>query len=87
MQTFVWVQIWLQAVTSARVPIVKLVDPVMEISCDISINNVLAVTNTKLLRDYARLDVRLRQLVFIVKHWAKSRGVDNTKLRVLSSYA
>ncbi|KAI7737899.1 hypothetical protein M8C21_032163, partial [Ambrosia artemisiifolia] len=64
-----------QALTRARVPIVKLMDPVTGISCDICVNNLLAVINTKLLRDYSKIDVRLRQLAFIVKHWAKSRGV------------
>lgn len=77
----------LQALTRARVPIVKLKDPVTGISCDICINNVLAVVNTKLLRDYAQIDVRLRQLAFIVKHWAKSRGVNATYQGTLSSYA
>ncbi|KAF7138192.1 hypothetical protein RHSIM_Rhsim07G0023700 [Rhododendron simsii] len=76
-----------QALTRARVPIVKLMDPATGISCDICINNVLAVVNTKLLRDYAKIDVRLRQLVFIVKHWAKSRGVNETYQGTLSSYA
>ncbi|OMO65456.1 PAP/25A-associated [Corchorus olitorius] len=76
-----------QALTRARVPIVKLMDPGTGISCDICINNVLAVVNTKLLRDYAKIDGRLRQLAFIVKHWAKSRGVNETYQGTLSSYA
>ncbi|KAI9110153.1 hypothetical protein K1719_019194 [Acacia pycnantha] len=76
-----------QALTRARVPIVKLMDPVTEISCDICVNNLLAVVNTKLLRDYARIDARLRQLAFIIKHWAKSRGVNETYQGTLSSYA
>ncbi|KAL9434995.1 hypothetical protein AB3S75_021290 [Citrus x aurantiifolia] len=76
-----------QALTRARVPIVKLMDPVTGISCDICINNLLAVVNTKLLRDYAQIDVRLQQLAFIVKHWAKSRGVNVTYQGTLSSYA
>ncbi|KAJ0112638.1 hypothetical protein Patl1_00313 [Pistacia atlantica] len=76
-----------QALTRARVPIVKLMDPVTGISCDICINNLLAVVNTKLLQDYAEIDVRLRQLAFIVKHWAKKRGVNETYQGTLSSYA
>ncbi|CDY27369.1 BnaC04g50360D [Brassica napus] len=76
-----------QALTRARVPIVKLMDPVTGISCDICINNVLAVVNTKLLRDYSMIDIRLRQLAFIVKHWAKSRKVNETYQGTLSSYA
>ncbi|KAK6920225.1 PAP/25A-associated [Dillenia turbinata] len=76
-----------QALTRARVPIVKLMDPVTGISCDICINNLLAVTNTKLLHDYSKIDVRLHQLALIVKHWAKSRGVNETYQGTLSSYA
>ncbi|CAL1356941.1 unnamed protein product [Linum trigynum] len=76
-----------QALIRARVPIVKLMDPASGISCDICINNVLAVVNTKLLRDYAQIDVRLRQLAYIVKHWAKSRAVNETYHGTLSSYA
>ncbi|PPD88463.1 hypothetical protein GOBAR_DD14597 [Gossypium barbadense] len=62
-------------------------DLVTGISCDICVNNVLAVVNTRLLRDFAKIDVRLRQLAFIVKHWAKSRGVNATCQGTLSSYA
>ncbi|CAH1412078.1 unnamed protein product [Lactuca virosa] len=76
-----------QALTRARVPIVKLMDPTTGISCDICVNNLLAVINTKLLRDYSKIDVRLRQLAFIIKHWAKSRGVNQTYQGTLSSYA
>lgn len=36
---------------------------------DITVNNRLAVVNTKLLRDYAAIDPRLRSLVLLVKHW------------------
>ncbi|XP_017429290.1 UTP:RNA uridylyltransferase 1 [Vigna angularis] len=76
-----------QALTRARVPIVKLMDPVTGISCDICINKLLAVVNTKLLRDYALIDSRLRQLAFIIKHWAMSRRVNETYQGTLSSYA
>ncbi|PKA47743.1 poly(A) RNA polymerase GLD2 [Apostasia shenzhenica] len=76
-----------QALTRARVPIVKMMDPTTGISCDICINNLLAVVNTKLLKDYAQIDERLRQLAFIVKYWAKSRRVNETYQGTLSSYA
>ncbi|CAM0957109.1 unnamed protein product [Alopecurus aequalis] len=77
----------IQALTRARVPIVKLMDQDTGLSCDICVNNLLAVVNTKLLRDYAQIDQRLRQLAFIVKHWAKSRRVNETYQGTLSSYA
>ncbi|KAK3153518.1 hypothetical protein QOZ80_2BG0175770 [Eleusine coracana subsp. coracana] len=62
-------------------------DPETGLSCDICVNNLLAVVNTKLLKDYALIDRRLRQLAFIVKHWAKSRRVNETYQGTLSSYA
>ncbi|TVU31249.1 hypothetical protein EJB05_22930, partial [Eragrostis curvula] len=77
----------IQALTRARVPIVKLMDPETGLSCDICVNNLLAVVNTKLLKDYSQIDRRLRQLAFIVKHWAKSRRVNETYQGTLSSYA
>ncbi|XP_052133909.1 uncharacterized protein LOC127752540 [Oryza glaberrima] len=77
----------IQALTRARVPIVKLMDPNTGLSCDICVNNLLAVVNTKLLRDYSQIDKRLRPLAFIVKHWAKSRCVNETYQGTLSSYA
>ncbi|KAI5070927.1 hypothetical protein GOP47_0013178 [Adiantum capillus-veneris] len=76
-----------QALTHARVPIVKYSDPETGISCDVCVNNMLAVVNTKLLHDYAQIDVRLRQLAFMVKHWAKCRQVNETYRGTLSSYA
>ncbi|XP_048538465.1 UTP:RNA uridylyltransferase 1-like [Triticum urartu] len=76
-----------EAITSARVPIVRMLDAGSGFSCDICINNLLAVANTKLLKDYAQIDGRLLQLASIVKHWAKLRGVNETYRGTLSSYA
>ena len=42
---------------------------------DVTLNNTLAIINTKLLADYCAIDGRLTQLAFIVKHWAKRRQV------------
>ncbi|CAL4890360.1 unnamed protein product [Urochloa decumbens] len=76
-----------EAITSARVPIVRMSDPGSGFSCDICINNLFAVANTKLLKDYAQIDQRLLQLAFLVKHWAKQRSVNETYRGTLSSYA
>ncbi|PIN15456.1 RNA uridylyltransferase [Handroanthus impetiginosus] len=59
----------------ARIPVLKFTDSVTSISTDFCSNNALAVVNT------------LRQLVFIVKHWAKSRRVNDTYQGTLPSYA
>jgi len=73
--------------TRARVPIVKFTDPATTFQCDICINNGLALQNTKLLSDYAKLDHRLSELGHIVKYWAKQRQINDTYQGTLSSYA
>lgn len=42
---------------------------------DITVNNILAIVNTKLLSDYVSIDDRLLQLCYVIKHWAKRRQV------------
>jgi len=71
----------------ARVPIVKFNDFKTNISCDICVNNTLALHNTSLLADYSRIDPRLKQLGFIVKYWAKKRQINDPYRGTLSSYA
>ncbi|ORY06553.1 PAP/OAS1 substrate-binding domain-containing protein [Basidiobolus meristosporus CBS 931.73] len=73
--------------TRTRIPIIKLKDPVSELNCDIGFNNRLAVYNTRLLRMYAEVDSRVKEIVAIVKHWAKSRQINEPYLGTLSSYA
>lgn len=75
-----------QAITHARMPVAKLVDASSGVACDVCVNNFLAVLNTRMLRDYAALDPRLRQLVYAVKHWAKRRCVNEPYTGTLSSY-
>jgi len=50
------------------------------------VNNILAIVNTKLLKDYGAIDERLLQLVFVVKLWAKRRQVNDSYRGTLSSY-
>lgn len=75
------------AIPRARIPVIKLVWKATGTKVDITLNNDLAVANTALLRDYASIDPRLRQLVLLVKHWAKQRRVNDAYTGTLSSYA
>lgn len=70
----------------ARVPVVKFVAPQTGTKCDVTVNNVLACINTKLLADYCAIDPRLAPLVALVKHWAKRRAVNDPYRGTLSSY-
>lgn len=74
-------------IPKARVPIVKFTEPQTGIECDICVNNLLAVENTVMLRKYSEIDPRLKELVILVKHWSKCRGVNGAFRGTLSSYA
>ena len=60
-------------VSSARVPIVKVWDPELLVSCDMNVNNPIALVNTELIRSYVAIDPRFRPLAMIVKYWARRR--------------
>ena len=57
------------------------------LSCDINVNNTMALRNTRLIRTYVDIDPRVRPLVMIIKYWAKRRALnDAAKGGTLSSY-
>ena len=76
-----------QVLSKARIPIVKFFDPRTRQACDVCCNNTLALRNTQMLADYARLDPRMRMLVLLVKSWAKRRDLNDPYHGSLSSYA
>ena len=76
-----------QIITGAKVPIVKFIDPRSGLHVDISINNTLALHNTRLLSSYANADSRVKELAICVKHWALHRNVSDSVNGTFSSYA
>lgn len=77
----------LQELLRARVPILKMRDPMSGFRIDMCVNNELVQHNTEILRLYSSLDERLRPLCLLVKYWAKRRGVNEPYRGTLSSYA
>ncbi|KAK5941726.1 hypothetical protein PMZ80_005677 [Knufia obscura] len=74
-------------VSSAKVPIVKVWDPDLQVACDMNVNNPIALENTELIRSYVAIDDRFRPLAMIVKYWAKRRILNDAALGgTLSSY-
>jgi DNA polymerase sigma len=71
---------------TARIPIVMFKDNVSGLECDISMQNPLAVKNTKLLGLYARCDPRVRMMAYAIKRWSKARNLNSPSNGTLSSY-
>eukprot|EP00928_Gymnodinium_smaydae_P079982 TRINITY_DN63795_c0_g1_i1.p1 TRINITY_DN63795_c0_g1~~TRINITY_DN63795_c0_g1_i1.p1 ORF type:complete len:470 (-),score=53.26 TRINITY_DN63795_c0_g1_i1:216-1580(-) len=72
----------------AQVPILRWapVRPGM-VACDVSVNNILAVANSRLLGAYSALDPRVRVLGLCLKAWAQARGINDRSRGTLSSFA
>ena len=64
-------------VSSAKVPIVKIWDPELNLACDMNVNNTLALENTRMVRTYVCVDERVRPLAMIIKYWTRQRVVND----------
>ncbi|KAG0282374.1 hypothetical protein BGZ98_006796, partial [Dissophora globulifera] len=76
-----------QAITNARVPIVKFVDPVSKINCDVNTNHVLGIYNSELIRCYTLIDDRVRPFIYNLKALVKQHHINDSSQGWLSSYA
>ncbi|GMH19067.1 hypothetical protein Nepgr_020908 [Nepenthes gracilis] len=77
----------LQFVHNARVPILKFESNFYNISCDISINNLCGQMKSKFLSWISRIDARFRDMVLLVKEWAKAQDINNSKTGTFNSYS
>ncbi|KAE9598775.1 hypothetical protein Lal_00022480 [Lupinus albus] len=77
----------LQFIFNARIPILKLKNNRQSISCDISINNVEAQMKSKILFWINRIDGRFRDMVLLVKEWAKAHKINDSKAGTFNSYS
>ncbi|OTB07410.1 hypothetical protein M426DRAFT_8783 [Hypoxylon sp. CI-4A] len=74
-------------VSVAKVPIVKIWDPELELACDMNVNNTLALDNTRMIKTYVQIDERVRPLAMIIKYWTRRRILnDAAGGGTLSSY-
>ena len=72
-------------IPAAKVRIVKVWDPELQLACDINVNNVAAIENTRMIKTYIQLDDRVRPLAMIIKYWTKRRILNDAgKSRVIA---
>ncbi|GMP69267.1 hypothetical protein CsSME_00028591 [Camellia sinensis var. sinensis] len=76
----------LQFIASARVPILKFERNYLNISCDVSINNLSGQIKSKLLLWINEIDGCFRDMVLLVKEWAKAHGINDSKSGTFNSY-
>eukprot|EP01133_Synstelium_polycarpum_P015594 gene15594-18526_t len=75
------------AITRTRVPIVRFVEPTTQLSCDISINNPLAIYNSRMVKEYLKVDARVLPMIFAIKYWSKQRDINDASMHSLHSYS
>jgi DNA polymerase sigma len=74
-------------VPGAKVRIVKIWDPELNLACDMNVNNTLALENTRMIKTYVQVDERVRPLAMIIKYWTKQRILNDAALGgTISSY-
>ena len=73
-------------ITTAKVPVLKIIDIKKNFFCDISINNKMGLSNTVIIRKISEKCSIFRQLVFAIKHWSTSRDINNPANGTLSSF-
>ena len=75
----------LSKIESARVPI--LIVKKGEIEVNLSFNHLVVIHNSALLHAYNSISPKVRELVVLVKHWAKQRELNDSLQGTLSSYS
>merc|ERR1712137_269173 len=56
-------------------------------ACDISVNNTLAIHNSRLVAQYLMVDLRMRPLAIFLKAWARAQNINDRSQGTLSSFA
>ncbi|KAH9324990.1 hypothetical protein KI387_005168, partial [Taxus chinensis] len=76
-----------QFIPTARVPLLIFEDAQSQISCDISINNGSGFLKSKFLCWISEIDSRCRELIFMIKYWAKAHNINDPKTGTLNSFS
>nr|XP_043628556.1 protein HESO1-like [Erigeron canadensis] len=74
-----------QPIMSAKVPILKVVDPGTGVECDLSVENRDGISKSAMIRFITSIDERFLKLSFLMKAWAKAHNINSSKDRTLNS--
>ncbi|GAV70323.1 hypothetical protein CFOL_v3_13821 [Cephalotus follicularis] len=74
-------------ISNARVPILKFESINYRISCDLSVDNLPCQMKSKFLFWISEIDNRFRDMVLLVKEWAKAHDINNSKAGTFNSYS
>ncbi|KAI8870434.1 Nucleotidyltransferase, partial [Ramicandelaber brevisporus] len=64
-------------IAKAKVPLVRFIDPEMQLACDINVNHPLAIYNTQMVHIFVQIDERVKPLAAIMRYWARRRDLDD----------
>ncbi|EKX49134.1 hypothetical protein GUITHDRAFT_105213 [Guillardia theta CCMP2712] len=73
------------AILRCRVPLIKLEDKNTNIKADLSTGNAAPIPQARLLQRYSNMDSRISKLAILVKHWSRTRGI-NDGANLMNSY-
>ncbi|KAI3888222.1 hypothetical protein MKX03_029013 [Papaver bracteatum] len=77
----------LQLILKARVPLLIYETNLQNISCDISMSNLLGQIKSKLFLWLNGIDARFRDMILLIKEWAKAQQINDPKNGTLNSYS
>lgn len=75
-----------QLIRQAKVPVSKFVEMNTGIHCDLSIGNSTGVFKSQLLAEVLKMDTRVRELVVVVKKWARANNMNDPTSGSFNSY-
>lgn len=74
-------------ITHARVPVAKFVHAKFGVHCDLTVDNIKGVMNSKFIASLLSLDPRIRPFLLMLKLWAKTHRLTGADQGTITSYA
>jgi DNA polymerase sigma len=75
------------SIYTARIPVLKLREPISGVPADLSASNPISVLSHRLLALYSEMDERVRVLIFVIRKWSKVQGIGDPLHGGLGTFA